>query len=90
VYALNSVLGNIPFIGTLMTGTEDGSGVFAATYKMKGPLEDPEVKVNPLSALAPGILRNIFGLLADSPKAHQESENTNEINKKIINKIEGL
>lgn len=90
VYALNSVLGNIPFIGTLLTGTEDGSGVFAATYKMKGPLEDPEVKVNPLSALAPGILRNIFGLLADSPKAHQESENTNEINKKIINKTEGL
>jgi hypothetical protein len=36
--------------------------VFAARYALKGPLEDPSVSVNPLSALTPGFLREIFGL----------------------------
>jgi hypothetical protein len=78
VYALNSVLGNIPIIGTLLTGTEEGSGIFAATYKMKGPLENPEVKVNPLSVLTPGILRNFFGLFDDSRKSYLDSDDTKE------------
>lgn len=73
VYALNSVLGNIPIIGTLLTGTEDGSGIFAATYRMKGPLENPEVMVNPLSVLTPGILRNFFGLFDDSRKSYSKN-----------------
>jgi len=59
-YMLNTVLGNIPVIGDLLTGGE-GKGVFAATYKVKGPLESPQVTVNPLAALAPGILRELFG-----------------------------
>ena len=66
-YALNSVLGNIPVLGTLLTGTEKGGGIFAASYSMRGPMEKPEVVVNPLSALAPGIFRNLFGLFADGP-----------------------
>ena len=79
-YALNSVLGNIPIIGTLLTGTEEGGGIFAANYAMRGPIEDPKVVVNPLSALAPGIFRNLFGLLADGPTGTgadiQESQQT--------------
>ena len=66
-YALNSVLGNIPILGTLLTGTEEGGGIFAANYAMRGTIENPKVVVNPLSALAPGIFRNLFGLLADGP-----------------------
>ena len=89
VYALNSVLGNIPIIGTLLTGTEDGSGVFAATYRMSGSLEDPEVKVNPLSALAPGILRNLFGIFGGSPDSFSKTDQTNKLNKKEPNKVEG-
>jgi len=64
-YALNSVLGNIPIIGTVLTGTEEGGGIFAANYTMRGPIENPKVTVNPLSALAPGIFRNLFGALTD-------------------------
>ena len=63
VYMLNSMLGNIPLIGNLFSGGEEGGGVFAARYSMTGPREAPEVTVNPLSALAPGFLRNVFGLL---------------------------
>jgi len=62
-YALNSALGNVPLLGPLFTGGEDGGGVFAAKYTVGGTREDPDVSVNPLSALAPGFLRNIFGIL---------------------------
>jgi hypothetical protein len=73
-YSLNSVLGNIPLLGTILTGPQ-GGGVFAANYRMRGSLDDPEVTVNPLATLAPGILRNIFNifdtpaLTAPTPKA---------------------
>ena len=60
---LNSILGNIPILGTLLTG-EKGSGVFAATYRAEGSLEDPKVSVNPLAALTPGFLRNIFNVFS--------------------------
>ncbi|MDP9195376.1 MAG: DUF3971 domain-containing protein [Pseudomonadota bacterium] len=59
VYGINQFLGAIPILGTLLTGGE-GQGLFAATYTIQGPLDDPDVSVNPLSALAPGFLRNIF------------------------------
>lgn len=61
-YTINSVLGNIPLLGDLLTG-DKGSGVFAATYSMQGPLDDPKVSVNPLAALAPGFLRNLLGII---------------------------
>jgi len=61
-YAVNSVLGKIPVLGELLTGGEKGGGVFAARYTMRGPLDDPEVSVNPVSALAPGFLRNLFAI----------------------------
>ncbi|MCP5372479.1 MAG: hypothetical protein H6907_12180 [Hyphomicrobiales bacterium] len=60
-YAINSVAGRIPVLGDLLTGGEEGGGVFAATYTATGPVEAPDISVNPLSALAPGFLRNLFG-----------------------------
>ncbi len=62
-YTLNRVLGSIPLLGALLTGGE-GSGLFAATYRARGPLDEPEVSVNPLAALAPGFLRGLFGEIA--------------------------
>lgn len=60
-YVFNSLLGRIPGLGRLFS-PEQGGGVFAATYRMRGPLADPSVSVNPLAALTPGFLRGIFGL----------------------------
>ena len=70
-YMINSILGNIPLIGDILVGPK-GGGVFAVTYSLRGPLDDPEIAVNPLSALAPGVLRGLFifdaeGLLSDDP-----------------------
>ena len=59
-YTINRILGNIPILGKILTGG-DNEGVFAANYVVKGQLEDPRVSVNPLSALAPGFLRNLLG-----------------------------
>ncbi len=58
-YTFNRILGGIPLLGPLLTGGE-GGGILAVTYTMKGPLADPEVKVNALSALAPGFLRGML------------------------------
>lgn len=63
-YTINSVLGRVPLLGDLFVGRE-GEGVFAATYRVEGDLNQPEVSVNPLSALAPGILRRILEVLQD-------------------------
>lgn len=59
LYRLNSALGGIPLIGKILTGG-DGQGLFAFTFSVHGPIASPNVAVNPLSVLAPGILRRIF------------------------------
>ncbi|WP_419899928.1 YhdP family protein [Roseomonas sp. USHLN139] len=59
-YMLNSLLGQIPLLGRLFS-PEQGGGLFAATWRMRGPAADPAVSVNPLAALTPGFLRGIFG-----------------------------
>ncbi len=64
-YTLNSVFGSIPLIGRILV-PEKGSGLFAATYAMRGPIEDPNVSVNPLATLTPGFLRGLFNVF-DAP-----------------------
>jgi hypothetical protein len=65
-YFFNSLLGQLPLIGRLFS-PEAGGGVFAATFRMRGPAEDAEIVVNPLAALTPGFLRGLFGL-AEAPR----------------------
>lgn len=60
-YFFNSLLGKIPFVGGLFR-TEEGGGLFAARYTIRGLLNDPAVSVNPLSMLTPGFLRGVFGI----------------------------
>jgi hypothetical protein len=62
-YALNSILGEIPIVGFLLTGGK-GSGMFAVVYSATGKLSEPTISVNPFSALTPGFLRGVFGLLS--------------------------
>ncbi|HYM02917.1 MAG TPA: AsmA-like C-terminal domain-containing protein [Stellaceae bacterium] len=67
-YTLNSVIGNIPVLGKLLMGGE-GEGLFGANFRVAGPASDTKVTVNPLSALAPGVLRKLF--LFDAPDPGQ-------------------
>jgi len=61
---LNSILNNIPLIGPLITGGKD-EGLFGIAYTVKGKFEEPDVSLNPLSALAPGFFRKLFQSLGD-------------------------
>lgn len=56
---LNSILSNIPIIGSLLNGGE-GQGMFAISYTVTGSFDNPEISLNPLTALAPGFIRNLF------------------------------
>jgi hypothetical protein len=67
-YMLNSIIGKIPVIGNFLLGGE-GQGLFAAHFRASGPLDDPKITVNPLSALAPGALRNLFLFEPGDPNA---------------------
>lgn len=55
---INAFIGSIPLVGEILTG--GSGGIFAATYKVKGDAKNPDISVNPLSVLAPGILRRIL------------------------------
>lgn len=75
-YGLNSFLSNVPLLGTIITGGKD-EGIFSATYEMRGTIDEPEVSINPLMALAPGIFRKIFGAIGGSsnePSAREVAE----------------
>jgi hypothetical protein len=58
-YVLNSIIGNLPIIGSILTGGE-GQGLFAAAFRLTGSNDEPTVTVNPLSAVTPGLLRHLF------------------------------
>ena len=64
-YFFNQLPGLIPVVGRLFS-PEKGGGVFAARYSVRGPLGDPKVGVNALSALTPGFLRGVFGFFANA------------------------
>ncbi len=60
---INSFWEDIPLLGDILV-PEKGGGVFAATYVVKGPMEEPTVRVNPLSLLTPGFLRGVFDIFS--------------------------
>lgn len=59
LYQLNSVLGAAPIIGDILVGRE-GEGIVALSYSVTGDRAAPDVFVNPLSALTPGVFRQLF------------------------------
>ena len=58
-YAFNNLFGRIPLFG-LALGGGAREGLIGVTFKIEGPIGEPHVFINPLSAVAPGIFRKIF------------------------------
>ena len=58
-YQINSLLGNAPIFGELFVGKK-GEGIVALSYAISGKRQSPNVLINPLSALTPGIFRQIM------------------------------
>jgi hypothetical protein len=71
-YALNAILGQVPVIGPLLGG--GSQGLFAANFRLSGASADPQVSVNPLSALAPGVLRQLFSPIVGLPASQPEQQ----------------
>ncbi|MDE1907452.1 MAG: AsmA-like C-terminal domain-containing protein, partial [Rhodospirillales bacterium] len=73
-YAINALPGKIPLLGHLFSA-EKGGGLIAMRAHVQGPLDNPDVRVNPLSALTPGFLRGIFGLGGGKPQSPPPAKN---------------
>jgi hypothetical protein len=59
LYGLNNMFGQIPIVG-LFLGGGSNEGLLGITYEVTGPTSNPRPVVNPLSAVAPGLLRKFF------------------------------
>ncbi len=59
VYGLNNMFGQIPIVG-LFLGGGSNEGLIGVTYEIVGTVGQPVLNVNPISAMAPGVLRKIF------------------------------
>ena len=60
-YQLNNLFAKIPLFGPLLGGGKN-EGLFAINYRITGKVSAPLLRVDPLSAIAPGILRKIMGV----------------------------
>ena len=59
LYGLNNMFGQIPVLG-LFLGGGSNEGIFGITYEVTGSTSNPRPMVNPISAIAPGIVRKFF------------------------------
>lgn len=62
---LNSALGGLPVLGQILAGPK-GEGIFGFTFAIQGAMANPDVLVNPLSGIIPGILRETQQLTPES------------------------
>ncbi len=58
LYGPNNLLGQLPLLGLFLGGEKEG--LVGITYEVIGPAGSPQLRINPISALAPGILRKVF------------------------------
>jgi hypothetical protein len=61
-YGVNNLFGQLPVVGVILGGG-DKEGLIGVNFRVTGRLGAPALSVNPLSAIAPGFLRKIFGVL---------------------------
>ncbi len=58
-YGLNRLFAELPIIGILLGNGRD-RGLIGVTFKLGGKAAKPQLQINPLSVIAPGIFRSIF------------------------------
>ena len=58
-YGLNRIFGEIPILGQILGNGRD-RGLIGITFRLSGKTASPQLEVNPLSVVAPGIFRSVF------------------------------
>jgi hypothetical protein len=59
LYGFNALFQPLPVISDILNG-RNNEGIFGITFAVQGKTSNPDIVVNPVSALAPGFLRQIF------------------------------
>ena len=89
-YGLNNFFSKIPLFGVFLGGGAN-EGLFGLNFRISGPSTATVLTINPLSALAPGFLRKIFGAGDASPEelpappANQQQGNVPAVDEKKEN-----
>jgi hypothetical protein len=65
LFGLNNMFGQIPIVGLFLGG--DKEGLVGITFEVVGPPGAPTLRVNPMSALAPGLVRKVFEFPSSVP-----------------------
>ncbi len=58
-YGLNRLFAELPVIGIIL-GNGSDRGLIGITFKLTGKFDKPNLQINPLSIIAPGVFRKIF------------------------------
>jgi hypothetical protein len=66
LYGINNAFGQLPLIGPLLGGQREG--LLGITYEVSGPPSAPKLSINPMSAVAPGLLRKFFEFPTNKPQ----------------------
>jgi hypothetical protein len=59
LFGLNNMFGRLPIVG-LFLGGGSNEGLVGITYEVVGTVAAPTLRVNPISAVAPGFMRKFF------------------------------
>ena len=63
---INKNIAKIPLLGELLVGDKSGEGVFGVSFKIKGPPDKLETKVNPIKTLTPRFITRTLDKLKKS------------------------
>lgn len=58
-YGLNRLFAEVPIVGFLL-GNGSDRGLIGITFRLTGSFDKPNMQINPLSIIAPGVFRQIF------------------------------
>lgn len=78
LYGLNNAIGQIPIVGPLLSGGSN-EGLVGLTYEVVGTPGKPVLRVNPISALAPGVFRKFLEFPSTVPVEQPYSDNRSAI-----------
>jgi hypothetical protein len=70
LYGPNNLLGQLPLVGLFLGGEKEG--LLGITYEVVGRPGNPVLHINPISALAPGLLRKVFEFPANNDGSADE------------------
>lgn len=59
LFGINNFFQQIPVLGPIFGGRE-GEGLLGVTFAVRGSLDQPDLLINPVSILAPGVFRTLF------------------------------